>query len=389
MIGSGRRRTGPLILAVTIFLVEVGFTIWGLGAIHIVEIPQTFRGSEKPSHLPCWNLAGANDTLVVLRTGATELLDKLPAHLDTSARCFPNYVVYSDYEEYYHGQLIVDTLDSISQNIREEHPDFELYRRLKSDGRSALRDGAFRGGNAAVNGMGKPSGNSENPGWKLDKWKFLPMVNRTLYDFPDMKWYIFTEVDAYVSWSTMLQYLSTLDATQLVYAGQSMSVGADYFIYGGAGIIMSRSALQAVVAHYSSHKKDLEDVTDRHWAGDAVLGKAFKDAGVSLTNIWPMMQSDYPGWLTYLPLNGGSMEDGIAEAWCNPVATFHHVSPKAVRDLWYAEQEWTMIQTNASHLLVPSERLIANALVSIERRPYSTATGCVRSLYPTTDGTIT
>ena len=196
-------------------------------------------------------------------------------------------------------------------------------------------------------------------------------------------------VDAYVSWTTMLQYLSTLDATQLVYAGQSMLVGADYFVYGGAGVIMSRPALQAVVAHYSLHKKDLEDVTDHHWAGDAVLGKTSKDAGVSLTNIWPMMQSDYPGWLTYLPLNGGSMEDGIAEAWCNPVATFHHVSPKAVRDLWYAEQDWTMTQTNASHLLVPSERLIANALVSIERRPYSTAMGCVRSLYPTTDGTIT
>ncbi|KAK3056315.1 hypothetical protein LTR09_002822 [Extremus antarcticus] len=276
--------------------------------------------------------------------GATEVLDKLPVHLETSLRCFPNYVVYSDYGENFHGQLIVNALEFVSQRIQEEHQDFELYRRLKQDGRSALSDGAFQGANSAVDGQGMTTGNAQNPGWKLDKWKFLPMVNRTLYDFPDMKWYIFSEADAYVVWSTMLQLLATLDSRQLVYQGQFMSAGADNFVYGGAGIIVSQAALQAVVAYYSSHKKELEDFTDHHWAGDAVLGKAFKEAGVLLTDIWPIMQGDYPGWLTYLP--GGTLTDGIARAWCKPVANFHHVTPDAVRALWHTEQEWLERRTD-------------------------------------------
>ncbi|KAK5170369.1 uncharacterized protein LTR77_004956 [Saxophila tyrrhenica] len=233
---------------------------------------------------------------------------------------------------------------------REQHPDFELHRRLKRDGRAALQDGTFQGSESAINGVGTATGNAQNPGWRpgwrRDEWKLLPMVNQTFHDFPDMKWYIFTEVDAYVVWSTMLPYLSTLDSTQPIYRGQYMAIGGDQIIYGRAGFIVSNQAFQAVVAHYSSHKTELEQVTDRHWAGDAVLGGAFKDAGVPFADIWAFMQGDYPGWSTYLPLDGGSMVDGIAKAWCNPVATFHHVTPDAVRDLWDAEQEWAARRDN-------------------------------------------
>ena len=126
-------------------------------------------------------------------SGATELPDKLPVHLDTTTLCYPNYMVYSDYGEYYQGQPIIDTLESVSQSIRDKHSDFELYRRLKQHGRSALQEGDFQGGSSEI----KKTGNPENPGWKLDKWKFLPMVNRTLYDFPDMKWYVFAEGEAF------------------------------------------------------------------------------------------------------------------------------------------------------------------------------------------------
>ena len=40
----------------------------------------------------------------------------------------------------------IDILESVDQTIRESHPDFELYRRLKESGRSALQDGTFEGG---------------------------------------------------------------------------------------------------------------------------------------------------------------------------------------------------------------------------------------------------
>ena len=98
-------------------------------------------------------------------------------------------MIYSDFEDYYQGQLVTDVLESINESIRETHPDFEVYRSLKESGRSALQDGAFEGGSSEV----LKSGNVENPGWKLDKWKFLAMLSRALQDFPAMKWYVFAE----------------------------------------------------------------------------------------------------------------------------------------------------------------------------------------------------
>lgn len=45
------------------------------------------------------NLPGANDTLVIMRTGATEIQDKLPIHLTTTLLRYPNYSIFSDHEE--------------------------------------------------------------------------------------------------------------------------------------------------------------------------------------------------------------------------------------------------------------------------------------------------
>lgn len=78
------------------------------------------------------------------------------------------------------------------------HSDFELYRRVKQYGRAGLDQSELSGnGSQALSG----TGHSEIPGWKLDKWKFVPMVNRTLYEYPDMKWCVFAEGDTFVLWS--------------------------------------------------------------------------------------------------------------------------------------------------------------------------------------------
>jgi hypothetical protein len=123
-----------------------------------------------------------------INRGAAELHEKLPVHLDTTIRCYAQYVVYSDYEETFHEQKILDTLQYVSQHLRDEHPDFELYRQLLQHGRSFFTDVGSDEEKDRASWL-----NVKNTGWKLDKWKFLPMVNQTLYDFPDVKWYIFSD----------------------------------------------------------------------------------------------------------------------------------------------------------------------------------------------------
>jgi hypothetical protein len=51
--------------------------------------------------------------------------------------------------------------------------------------------------------------------------------------------------------------------------------------------------MKKVVDFYASHQ-GIEKFTDGHWAGDCLLGKVFKDAGVPFVNSWPIFQGDYP-----------------------------------------------------------------------------------------------
>jgi hypothetical protein len=62
--------------------------------------------------LPCLDLLGANETLVVLKTGAGEIEEKLPIHLQTTFRCYPGTVVFSDFGETFMNHTIVDVLEA-------------------------------------------------------------------------------------------------------------------------------------------------------------------------------------------------------------------------------------------------------------------------------------
>ena len=65
--------------------------------------------------LPCQKLTGGEDVLVVMRTGATEIKDKLPAHLSTTFKCYPNTLILSDYAENFHGHKVHDVLSDIDE----------------------------------------------------------------------------------------------------------------------------------------------------------------------------------------------------------------------------------------------------------------------------------
>jgi len=276
----------------------------GFGQITTTFDSTALNQSKRAAYLPCKDLEESNNTLVVLRTGATELQGRLAIHLDTSIRCFANYLIFSDFEETYLGEHILNALDDVSANISNHHPDFDLYRRLKKEGRSSLATSELAG---LPDAIASKSGNTHIPGWKLDKWKFLPMLKRTLQERPDMKWYVFIEADTFLFWSTLQQYLTSLNPSDPIHAGNSMFVGDTRFAHGGSGFVVSQPALQMVVEYYEAHKDEIESFTADHWCGDCVLGKTFTDAGVPFTNAWPAFQSDFPGTYPYIQASDHSV----------------------------------------------------------------------------------
>ncbi|KAI0384775.1 glycosyltransferase family 31 protein [Hypomontagnella monticulosa] len=293
------------------------------------------QGTAKSS---CDSLSGLNDLLVILRTGATEAPKKLPVHFTTTLRCIPHYTIYSDYEEDIEGHHVYNALDEVNPNIVATHADFEYYRRLQEGGREAFTSGELSQWAAAKN----TNSGRDSPGWKLDKWKFLPIAEKALRQRPDAKWYIFIESDTYILWRNLLEWLSQFNPSKPHYLGMQMQIGDVVFAYGGAGFAISNPALKKVVAHRSENLEFYDDFTGRHWAGDCVLGKALADAGVNLLWSFPTLASDQPPDMNFNSTFGGHAK----RPWCYYATSYHHLPPAEYYKLDEFEKNWNQENTS-------------------------------------------
>ncbi|KAI1084693.1 glycosyltransferase family 31 protein [Whalleya microplaca] len=285
----------------------------------------------------CKSLRGLEDIFVVLRTGATEAPKKLPPHFATTLRCVPHYALYSDYEEDIDGHHVYNALDEVDPNVIANHPDFEYYRRLQAGGREAFSAEEIAQWSSAKN----TNGGRDSPGWRLDKWKFLPLADKAYHLRPDAKWYIFIESDTFMMWRSLLEFLSHFDASKPHYLGQQMQIGDIVFAYGGAGFAISNPALKKAVERRRSNLKFYDDFTGGHWAGDCVLGKALLDAGVNLHWSFPTLNGDAPAEMDFNTSFGG--ED--KKPWCYYASSYHHLPAADYPQFASFEQKWN--QRNA------------------------------------------
>lgn len=290
--------------------------------------------------LPCRNLPGADDVVVIMRTGATEIQDKLPVHFSTTFKCYSDLLIFSDYEETFMDRQVHDVLRTVDPKVTGTNNDFELYRRLQNHGRESLHEDELSG---KASFEGSKSGKNDNAGWRLDKWKFLPMMVETLRLRPDKKFYIFVESDSYVVWSNLLRWLQKVDASKPIYAGSEVQIGPDIFAHGGSVFMMTNPALKVGAELYQRDQDRWNSWTAGHWAGDCVLGKALHDNGVELTWAWPMFQGGQPEKMDFTEAKGWEKQ-----LWCTPALSYHHFSPVEMKRVWDFEQEWIKSHLNSS-----------------------------------------
>ncbi|KAL2819873.1 hypothetical protein BDW59DRAFT_181580 [Aspergillus cavernicola] len=277
------------------------------------------------------NIASASmeQVLVILKTGATEALEKVPVHIETTLRSVPHYVIFSDYAEDIAGVRTRDILRSVGEETRRTNPDFGIYNRLRTFGREGLVDGDW------TNEENGPYGKPGNPGWKLDKWKFVPMIDEALIIKPDAQWYIFLEADTYIIWRDMMRWLSRFDPQKPHYLGAPMKMGSEVFAYGGGGIVLSNAATQLVSQYRAENFTEVERMTMDNWAGDHVLGRILSGIlGVPLVWSWPLLVPSSVWEFEYFT------EVHRRNPWCYPAVTYHHMSPQDIQDMWLFEQQW-------------------------------------------------
>ncbi|THC99725.1 hypothetical protein EYZ11_000775 [Aspergillus tanneri] len=263
-------------------------------------------------------------------------MHKVPIHFNTTLRCIPHFVLFSDFEEDIGGFHLRDVLRNVNESIKQTVADFNLYNRLREGGRSALTTDDMN------DDPSTPNGKPENPGWILDKWKFLPMIDETLRIRDDAKWYIFMEADTYLVWPNLMAWLERFDSRKPYYMGSAVQIGDDVFAHGGSGFVLSNIAMRKVSEYRAARIAEWDAFTNGHWAGDGVLGKALKDAGVNLLRSSSMLQGATPWTFGYL---APGKDKG---SWCTPAVSYHHMAPSEIQKMWLFERGWSL-QSSLSH----------------------------------------
>ncbi|KAE8347585.1 hypothetical protein BDV24DRAFT_121044 [Aspergillus arachidicola] len=243
---------------------------------------------------------------VVLKIGASEPADRVDAQISTVTRCILNLLIVSDRESELKGHRVHDILATLPESFRFNVTDLEPYEALR------------RGDEKAV---------GSDEGWHLDRFKFLPMVERAHETNPTAQWYVFLESDTYYVWDNLFRLLDQYDPSEPLYFG-SPSPGREiaqgkpmYFAYGGAGFVLSGGAMKKMVhRHHGSMGEyvepslslQYEDIVKGDCCGDSVLGWVLYQKGVKLSGLWPMFN---PHPLHSIPFDNAY--------WCQPVISMH------------------------------------------------------------------
>lgn len=266
----------------------------------------------------------------VLKIGHSEDRAKLDAQLDSVSACFQpdELLIFSDLDEPIRNHTAIDILANLPPKYydQEYNPDIASYllqRELKKNGKLDQDKEATK----------------KIDGWKIDKFKFLPQIERAWLLKPNRPFYFFYETDTYVVWDNVYRFLSTFDPDTPVYMGSPSPGRHDddrdiktFFANGGPGYALSRAAVKALIHRDAAPHGQYSgpSVTER-WlpllqgecCGDSVVGWTLWNSGVALQGYWPMFNPH--------PLHGIPFSDLY---WCQPIMTLHKTSPKDMVDVW-------------------------------------------------------
>jgi hypothetical protein len=260
------------------------------------------------------------DIQVVLKTGAGDGA-KNKAHLSTVTSCIKNLLVVSDHEETIGDHNVIDILAELPPSYAINNTDFQAY----ADHKKAHAEG--------------DRVNYSQAGWRLDRFKFLPMVDKAYAINPTAKWFVFLESDVYFFWDTLFRLLAQLDSKEPHYLGSPSRGSNDrWYAYGGAGIVMSQGLMKKLkppTTAIGPSEGDgtrlavqYEDWVKEDCCGDAVLGYAIYNAtGVKLEALYPTFAPDE---LKEIKVD--------RDRWCVPLLSLHRMAPEQLESIWKWER---------------------------------------------------
>ncbi|ESZ90289.1 glycosyltransferase family 31 protein [Sclerotinia borealis F-4128] len=269
-----------------------------------------------------------SDILLIVKTGASTAWRRMPVQLLTTLSTLSNTVIYSDLQENLSHEIqTVDILSNVSDILHiHDTTAYGIYQDLQTNAHAYREQAQLPGDEPEL-----PPGNK--PGWILDRYKFIPMLEHAQNNYPGFKWTVYIEDDTFVFWTNLLRWLATLSADDEpsyygAYSGQDNAT----FAQGGSGIVFSRSLMTSV---FSGPKvptlQEYANFTANACCGDMVLGKVLHDHNVLVNRgeYGPVSFRPEPPWRT-----------GFEEfSWCKPIFTLHHLHQRDLVQLAMLERK--------------------------------------------------
>ena len=276
---------------------------------------------ESSSDPLCEYITDPSDTLVVVKTGANEIYDKLPTQLLTSLACYDDLLIFSDLEQDLGPYHVYDALDNVTEAIKRDDPVFEYYRTLQQ----------YHELGEDISSLKTTTGQAA---WNLDKYKFLHMLEKSWNLRPRRKWYVFIEADTYLIRSNLLRWLERLNSSQPLYLGSPTFVNNEGFAHGGSGFILSGEAMSKFAEGDPGVAARYDEGVRHEQFGDYMLMKALREKGVDFHGVWPMLQAEKPSTIPF----GPGPNNGVRHS-CQPIVTMHHITPEEASNIWRFEQQ--------------------------------------------------
>lgn len=249
---------------------------------------------------------------VVLKTGAGDKA-KTKAHLATITSCITNLIIVSDHDEHIGDHHVIDILAELPASYAVNNTDFQTYAQHKK---------AHSEGDTVDYSISR---------WKLDRFKFLPMVDKAYAVNPKAKWYVFLETDVYFFWDTLFRLLDQMRPDEPHYMGAPGPKKSDA-AYAGAGFVLSQGLMKTLYPPTSGGFEKLstryEEWVKNDCCGDAVLARAILNAtDTRLEAVYPTFSGED---LKQIRVD--------RERWCIPLLSLHRIAPEQMEKIWKWER---------------------------------------------------
>ncbi|KAE8264152.1 hypothetical protein A4X09_0g7045 [Tilletia walkeri] len=200
----------------------------------------------------------ASSMVHLIKSSSAQATERLSWQVLWARPDIPNRLLYSDADMRLGSHDVYDALANFTSsstfNASDEFQEYQSIHKHLANGEPVR----------------KPSTGSKAR--QLDKWKLLPMLAHAWKTYPDLNWYVVSEDDTYMFWSTLLRWLPP-DSSQLSFYGHNEKGGDGTFHFAnvGAGLVLSRRIMKQTFGKDELFQTKWDSIIKKWSCGDCAL----------------------------------------------------------------------------------------------------------------------